>query len=207
MIKAMSEINKIDPKIERIAKILRFASWGSLWLQLVLGAASILMLIVAISGRQFTRETLDTSSRLKVNNYTQATTPGLGISIFWGVCGIIVLLFAIYLAFRLTRFARRLRNLNPKIQPKKSEVMQALRIGIMTGLVGMLLTIFGCASGLGVLLTKSIAQPQGVAIYNPNRIIRALDIFVAAASMSGISAHFIGTVTSLGLFNWLHSND
>lgn len=40
-----------------------------------------------------------------------------------------------------------------------------------------------------MLLSKSIAQPQGVAIYDPTRIIRALDIFVAIANMSGIAPH------------------
>jgi hypothetical protein len=55
-----------------------------------------------------------------------------------------------------------------------------------------------------VLLSKSIAQPQGVAIYDPTRIIRALDIFVAIANMRGIAAHFVGTGASAGLFIWLH---
>ncbi|GAB1539440.1 hypothetical protein NUACC21_21060 [Scytonema sp. NUACC21] len=82
--------------------------------------------------------------------------------------------------------------------------MQLLRIGVIAHLVGMLLFILGGGAGLGVLLSKSIAQPQGVAIYDPSRIIRSLDIFVAMSNMNGIAAHFIGTVTSLGLFNWLY---
>jgi hypothetical protein len=77
-------------------------------------------------------------------------------------------------------------------------------LGAIAGLVGMLLTILGGGATLGVLLAKSIAQPQGVAIYDPNRIIRSLDIFVAMANMNGIAAHFIGTATSLGLLNWLY---
>jgi hypothetical protein len=68
----------------------------------------------------------------------------------------------------------------------------------------MLLTILGSGATIGVLLAKSVAQPQGVAIYDPNRIIRSLNIFVAAANTTGITAHFVGAVTALGVFNCLH---
>ncbi|MEB3215738.1 MAG: DUF3611 family protein [Nostocales cyanobacterium 94392] len=197
----------INPKLERISNILRFSGWASFWLQLGLAAACSLMVIFAISGRSFNQAVTNdvvVPGVAGTTQYTETTTPGLGISMFWAVCGILGLLFGIYLAFRLTRFARRLRNPNSEIHPKKAEVMKILRIGVIVGLVGMLLTILGGGSGLGVLLAKSIAQPQGVAIYDPTRIIRPLDIFVAMANMCGIAAHFVGTITTLGLFNWLH---
>lgn len=198
----------VNPKQERISNILRLSGWASFWSQLGLGAACGLLLIFAISGRSFnqavTNDVVVPGVPPATTQYTETTTPGLGISMFWAVCGILGLLIGIYLAFRLTRFARRLRNPNPEIHPKKAEVMKILRIGVIVGLIGILLTILGGGSGLGVLLAKSIAQPQGVAIYDPTRIIRPLDIFVAMANMYGIAAHFVGTITTLGLFNWLH---
>ncbi|MCY7274330.1 MAG: DUF3611 family protein, partial [Phormidesmis sp. CAN_BIN44] len=33
---------------------------------------------------------------------------------------------------------------------------------------------------------------------------RSIDIMVAMANMSGITAHFVGTVASLSVFEWLH---
>ncbi|MCX7593751.1 MAG: DUF3611 family protein [Fischerella sp.] len=200
---AQSKIQTVNPKIERIANILRLIGWVSFWLQAGLGVASALMLVFAISGRSFSQAVAPTPG-VPVTNYSQGTTPGVSISIFWGVCGILALLFGIYLAFSITRFARRLCNPNPDLHPKKADVMKVLRIAIITGFLGMLLTILGGGAGISVLLSKSIAQPQGVAIYDPNRIIRSLDIFVAMASMTGITAHYIATVASLGLFNWLH---
>ena len=199
----------INPKQERIANILRLGSWVSFWLQLGLGAACGLLLIFAISGRNFNQAisnevAVPGAGVRAATQYTDTTTPGLGISMFWATCGILCLLVGIYLAFRLSRFARRLRNPKPEIHPKKAEVMKILRIGVIVGLVGLLLTILGGGSSLGVLLAKSIAQPQGVAIYDPTRIIRPLDIFVAMANMCGIAAHFVGTITTLALFNWLH---
>lgn len=130
----------------------------------------------------------------------------MGIGIFWAVCGLIVLLPNLYFAFRWTRFARRLRQPNVAVHPSKAFVLQVLRWGVIIGLIGMLITILGEGSSLGVILAKSIAQPQGVAIYDPVRVIRSVDVFVAMANFNGITAHFIGAAASLGLWNWLHTD-
>lgn len=198
-----SDIRTFESKRERIATILRLVGWVGVWIQLALVAASSLMLVLAISGRSFNQAVTQSPQTGVVNN-AGATTPGIGSGIFLAFLGVLALLFNVYLAFRQTRLARRLRQKNPSLHPKKAEVMGVLRLGIIVALVGMLLTILGGGATLGVLLSKSIAQPQGVAIYDPTRIIRALDIFVAMANMNGIAAHFIGLVAGLGLLNWLH---
>lgn len=190
-------------KLKKIADVLRWTGWASFWVQLILLAVTSLMLILAISGRTFNRA-IEPVPGGQVVNYYQGTTPGIGIGIFWAGCGILALLFGLFIAFRQTRLAKRLFSSNETIHPQKSEVLQVLRWGVITGLVGMLLTIFGGGATIGLLLSKSIAQPQGVAIYDPTRIIRSLDIFVAAANMNGITAHFVGTLTSLGVINWLN---
>lgn len=194
-------------KLENVAKVLKIAGWTEFWLQLALAAVSGVTLLLAISGRSFNQAIVDPTRVVPgvgISPVTQTTTPGIGIGIFWAVCGVLVLLFSVYLAFRQTRLARRLRHPDPIVHPKKAEVTQVLRWGIIAGLVGMLLTILGGGASLGVLLSKSIAQPQGIAIYDPNRIIRSLDVFVAMANMNGIAAHYVGTVASIGLLNWLH---
>jgi hypothetical protein len=200
-----TQIQSSSPHLERIAAVLRIAGWSSFVIQAGLAAASSVLLLLGISGRTFNQAIVTPpgvpGTRIAA---TQATTPGLGVGIFWAVCGLLVLLFGIYLAFRLIRFSKRLRNPNPIIHPKRARVMQVLRLAVITGLVGMLLTILGNGAMIGVLLSKSIAQPQGVAIYDPSRIIRSLDVFVAAANTTGITAHFAGAVISLGVFNWLH---
>ncbi|HEY9619687.1 MAG TPA: DUF3611 family protein [Crinalium sp.] len=198
-----AEQRSLDLKLGRVAAVLRIAGWVGLWIQLGLAAASSLMLVFAISGRNFSQATAPVLGG-GIARVSEGTTPGLGIGVFWAVCGVLALLFTIYLAFGLTRLAKRLRSPDSAVHPKKAEVIRVLRLGAIAGLVGMLLTILGGGATLGVLLAKSIAQPQGVAIYDPNRIIRSLDIFVAMANMNGIAAHFIGTATSLGLLNWLY---
>jgi Protein of unknown function (DUF3611) len=191
-------------KLQLIARVLKISEWLSFWLQLALGAATVLLLIFAISGRSFNQALPPVNIGPAAVGVRQSVTPGIGIGIFWAVAGVVTLLLGLYIAFRLTRFARRLRRVEPSLHPRKADVLQVLRLGVIVGLVGMLLTILGGGATLGLLLAKSIAQPQGVAIYDPTRIIRALDIFVALANMNGIAAHFVGAVTSLGLLRWLH---
>lgn len=199
--------NKIEdqifhPDLKQIAKTLQIVGWVGFWLQIGLGVAAGLMVIFAITGRNFS-QAVTRVPRVGVVNTGRATTPGIGVGIFWAVCGILVLLFSLYLAFRLTRFAKRLRHPDPIVHPRKSDVLKQLRLGVVVGLIGTLLTILGGGATLSVLLAKSIAQPQGVAIYDPTRIIRSLDIFVAMANMNGIAAHFVGLTISLGLLNWI----
>ncbi len=191
--------------IERIAAILRIAGWLSFIIQVGLAAASGVLLLLAISGRTFNQAIVAPPGVPGATvTTTQSTTPGLGVGIFWAVCGILVLLFGIYLAFRLLRFSKRLRNSDPAIHPQRDQVMEVLRLAVITGFVGMLFMILGTGTTIAVLLAKSVAQPQGVAIYDPNRIIRSLDVFVAAANTTGVTAHFVGAIASLVTFDWLH---
>jgi len=182
------ETKLTPPDFQQIATILRYVGWGSFWAQLGLAITAGLCLLFALSGR----------------NLAEETTPGIGIGIFWALCGVIVLLINVYFAFRWTRFARRFRNQNPAVHPTKAEVLKILRWGVMVGFAGMLAAILGEGASLGVLLAKSIAQPQGVAIYDPVKVIRSLDLFVAMANFNGITANFIGAAASLSLFSWLH---
>ncbi|MEP0914432.1 DUF3611 family protein [Leptolyngbya sp. GB1-A1] len=199
------EIKSPSNHLERIATILRITGWSSFVIQIALAAISSVLLILAISGRTFNQAIVAPPGIPGAAvTTTQATTPGLGAGMFWAVCSVLVLMFGIYLAFRLIRFGKRLRNPDPAIHPHRLKVMQVVRLAIITGFVGMLLAILGTGTTLAVLLAKSVAQPQGVAIYDPNRIIRSLDVFVAAANTTGITAHFVGAVISSGVYNWLH---
>ena len=200
------ERESLELKLEKVGNILRLTGWIGFCVQIGFGAISLLMVVFAIAGQNFSQATTLTRGitpgvAVPVN---QGVTPGLGVGIFWSVCGLLALLAGIYLAFRQTRLAVRLRHEDTMKHPNKAQVMTVLRLGAIVGLVGMLLTILGGGASLAVLFSKSIAQPQGVAIYDPTRMIRSIDIMVAMANMSGIAARFVGTVASLSVFEWLH---
>jgi len=196
----------LEAKLEKVGNILRLTGWIGLSAQIVFGAVALLMILFAIAGRNFSQATglpsaITTGVAVPVN---QGVTPGIGVGIFWAVCGLLALLAGIYLAFRQTQLARQLCHTDTMKHPTKAEVMTVLRLGAIVGLVGMLLTILGGGATLAVLFSKAITQSQGVAIYDPTRAIRSIDIIVAMANMSGIAAHFVGTVASLSVFEWLH---
>jgi hypothetical protein len=172
-----SESHSLSPTIEGIATTFRITGWIDFWLQLALVVVCSFTLLFAISGRNFSTE----------------TNSGIGVGIFWAVCGLLTLCFSAFLAFRYTRIAKGLHNPNTDLRPKKADTVQLLRLGVIVGLVGILLFILG-----------AVSQPPGVAITDPNRIVRALDVFVAVANVNGIAAHFVGTVSAIFLLERIH---
>ncbi|BAY74102.1 hypothetical protein NIES25_05120 [Nostoc linckia NIES-25] len=185
-----SGMRSLAPETQGIGNTIRLTGWITLWLQLAIGVVSVLALLFALTGRGF----------------VQQPNTGLGIGVFWAVCGIILLLFSLYLDFRYTRIGKALENDNPALRPSKPDTTKILRLGIILSLVGILLTLFGTGSTIFVLVAKSISQPPGVAITDPYRIIRPMDVFVAVADITGIAAHYVGTVASLWLLERVHQH-
>ncbi|MDJ0702368.1 MAG: DUF3611 family protein [Leptolyngbyaceae cyanobacterium MO_188.B28] len=178
-----------SPAIQKIANAFRLWGWVGFWAQLSLAFTSGMVLLFAVSGRSFTAD----------------SEAGIGLGIFWGVAGILALGVGIVLAFRYTQIAKGLRDPAFHFHPKKSYAVQLLRIGVLTGLVGVLFTLLGAGATVSVLIAKTVSQPPGVAITDPTKIVRALDVFVMLANLNGITAHFVGIVTSLWLLERLHT--
>lgn len=183
-----SERQSTSLKKKEITNVLQITGRISFWIQLGFAAICALSLLFAITGRNFSKE----------------TNPVIGIGIFWAVCSILVVGFNIYLAFRCTRIAKGLLTLSPELRPKKSDTIRLLRLGVIMSLVGILLNLLGGGATLGVLVAKAVSQPPGVAITDPNKIIRGLDVFVMVANINGIAAHFVGNVASLWLIEQVH---
>lgn len=176
-------------QIRAIAQLFRLIGWISFWTQLVLGVVSGGILLVAI-----------------VFQRTGSNNPGTGLGIFLAVSGLITLGVSIFLAFRYTRIGRQLDSNNPNNRPSKIETVQAVRLGLIVNLVGILLTLLGAQAINGTLIVKSLTVPQfgGPGVYtqvDPSRIIQSLDIFVVQANTNTVSAHFAGLVASIWLLN------
>ena len=177
----------ISPSQQKVVTAFRWVGWIAFWVELGLTVATGLALLFALSGR----------------NYATQTITGIGVGIFWAVCGVIALCFSVYVAFQYTRLAKGLQNPNPALHPKKPDTVKLLRLAAIVSLVGILLSLLGAGATVGVLLAKTISQPPGVAITDPNKIVRALDVFVEVANINCIAGNFIGVVTSLGLLSWV----
>ncbi|HEY9908021.1 MAG TPA: DUF3611 family protein [Thermosynechococcaceae cyanobacterium] len=181
-----TELRPTPPPLRSIATALRATGWLSFWIQLGLGTVSVLALLFAYSGRNFTD-----------------TTVSISVGIFWAITAIVTLLINLFQSFRYTRLARRFRNPDAPQPPKKNDTVQIVRWSLVIAIVGVTLALLGSGSAIGVMLAKAIALPQGVAIYDPSKIIRAMDILVAGANLVAIAAHFIALVMNLWLFGWL----
>jgi hypothetical protein len=177
-------------KIQKIARAFRLMGLVGFWGQIALAFVAILVLLFAASGRGFSPD---------------AGTTGIGIGIFWAICGILALCPAIVFAFRYIRIAKALLR-EPDIHwhPRKADTVKLLRLGVIIGFVGMLIALIGAGTSIGVLVAKTVSQPPGMAITDPNRIVRALDVFVVLANLNLIAAHLVGTVTSLWLLDRIH---
>lgn len=123
--------------------------------------------------------------------------------VFLGIIGILVLCFRLYWVNRYRRLDKLLQSPNRELHPKKGDVIQVLQIGLIASLIGLLLAFLASEMAVIAVVAKSLALSQGVAVYRPENVIRSLDLFVVLANVNLIGAHFFGSMTSLGLLNWL----
>jgi Protein of unknown function (DUF3611) len=186
----MNQSNSWSPPLNQpeFVATFRFFSRFSFWIQLLLGIVSGIALLFAMFSR---------------NLSVQTNNAGIGFGIFLAVVGVLLLCFRIFWDFRYRLLGRRLQAANPQFHPSKEDLTQTLRIGLVSSLVGLLIAFVASEETVAVVLAKTLYQPQAIAAYTPETVIRSLDIFVTLANVNMIGAHLCGTVTSLGLLNWV----
>ena len=174
-------INKSDPStpatLKQIATTFRITGWVSLWIQVVLTVVSGAILLFA-------------------------STTNRGIGVVLTLCSIFGLFFNIYWAlFRYVPIGRRLQD-SAVARPKKADVVQALRIGLVASLVGSLLGLLGAEATVGLLFGKAANQGAlGLVNPDPSKYIQATDVLVLQASINVILAQFAAISASLWLLN------
>ena len=171
----------LPPAIRRISTNFRFAGWISLWLQVVVGVISSLLFIV---------------NALEPN----ASLSNAGADIFNAV-GIALVFVSSFWGFRYVRLGRRLKTSNPDLRPKPRDATQAVRIGTMISLAGMLLTIIAAESIVAILWLRALRQiaPMGGVLQDTAAFINAADIAVVFSVINTMFAHFVGLSASLWL--------
>ena len=169
---------------QNLAKNLRLCGWIAFWLQLVLALICGVLLELATSGRAF----------------SPATAGGFGDAIYWGVVGFLLLWLAIPLAFYCTRAARKILA-RPDYYLNKIGVTSFwfLVASLFIGFLGVFIAFIGVALSISLLIVKTVSQPPGIAITDPSKIVRALDVFILIVNFNLLVAHFIGVCTALWL--------
>ncbi|NMF82614.1 DUF3611 family protein [Nodosilinea sp. P-1105] len=178
----------LPPAVRRIASNFRMTGWISFWTQAVLAVISSLILLFAL---------VNVTARGGA-----AGNPGTGVGLFLAAAGLVAVYLSAFWAFRYTRLARRLRSRDSSKRPSPKDALQALRVGIMISMAGMLITLFGGQALIGSLLAKALAQPQAGAVFVPgniNQYVEAFDIFIVQANTNTLLAHFVSLAATLWL--------
>lgn len=177
------------PMLRKIAAAFRFYGWLGFWAQLAAAFLSGLTLLFTMFGQDFSP-----------NSHS-----GTSVGIFWAVLGIVLLVIEILFHFRYVRIAKSLfHEPGAVLHPKRHETLQFVRWGAWVGVIGIVLGLFGAGASVGVLVAKTVAQPPGIAIVDPNRIVRAMDVFIVLANLNLIAAHLIGAAISFWLIDRIH---
>lgn len=169
-----------------LAGSLRLFGKVQFWLQLALALICGVLLEFATSGRAF----------------SPSSTGGFGDAIYWGIYGFALLWLAIALAFYYTRAARKLvARPASYLSLGKAGFLSFWFVfaGMVAGLLGVLISFTGLALSISLLIVKTVSQPPGIAITDPSKIVRALDVFVLIVNFDLLMAHVIG----IGIALWL----
>lgn len=168
---------------QSLATKLRVFGWIEFWLQLVLALVSALLLQFSTSGRAFS-----------------PGSSGLGDAIYWSFYGFLLLCAADALAFYYTRAANKIVS-RPSyyLSEARKTAFWFLYLGLLTGMSGIFISFTGVSLSILLLIAKTVSQPPGIAITDPNKIVRALDVFILLVNFNLLIAHFIGTGATLWL--------
>lgn len=174
----------IEPSpTQGISSRLRLFGWLQFWPQLAIALASGVLLQFSTSGRAFS-----------------PGQSGYGDAIYWSLFAFLLLCAATALAFFYTRAARSVARPD-YLGAHKMTAFWFLSLGLLIGVVGIIISFVGLSLSVSLLVAKTVSQPPGIAITDPNKIIRALDVFVLLVNFALLLAHFIGA----GVAAWLTS--
>lgn len=184
----LPDMSSLPTPLQRIALVLRTFGRIALWIQLTLGVVSMVIILLGIAAN-------------RLGNSQQQEIQGIGFGIFLAICGLVTLGVGIYIAWSYTRISQQLLVGNPETRPSKADTLKTIRLGLIVNMAGMLLTILGAQAIIGSTVLRSMNQPSGFTVYEANRFVRPIDLFLVQANINTITAHFAGIAVAIWLFN------
>jgi hypothetical protein len=87
--------------------------------------------------------------------------------------------------------------------PKKSTTIKLVQIGIITSMVGILISILGAETIAGLVLSKTLSLDPTKMFNNQTNteFVNSLDVFIIQACINIIAGHFAGLVSSFWIFS------
>jgi hypothetical protein len=135
---------------------------------------------------------------------TPDRTRGIEAGIVSAFISLVFLGVAIYFSTRYRKLGRKLQDADAPNHPRRADIIQLIRWGLMVNLIGMGMAIIGAASISGIVLGKSLSIPQGTLAANPKQFVQSIDLLAIQANTNTIIAHFTGLLSSLWLLDRLN---
>jgi cytochrome b561 len=175
----------------RLAFHLRIFGWLGFWAQLCLGLVSVLLLVVTASSKYYSASSL----HIPYLSWAQG--------VFWAYFATVLLALTVIGFFYCIRLAKLvMHGPDPtSYQRRITRLVSGINFGSSLGLT---IAILGTAFSIALLIAKTVAQPPGIAITDPTKIVRAVDVFVLLANFNIVVAHFVGILTCLWMLHRVH---
>jgi cytochrome b561 len=165
-----------------LARRIRLTGWIGFWLDFVLVFLTAPLLAFGAVGQSI-------SSTIWVSDPIQ-----------WGYLGLGLLLASLFLDFFWTIASGRLVSDPARmLAADQSAALWFLGLGSLVNIVGAVVSFIGVGLSIALLVAKTVSQPPGIAITDPDRIVRALDVFILMANFNLLLAHFIGAGAAVWL--------
>ena len=162
------------------------------WAQLCLGLIAALLLMVTTSSSYY-------EDHLPSAPFGFSWAEG----IFWAYLSLGVLALTVIGFYSCILLARSMKR--GEMPEGGGAGVKRLTSAINFGSVlGLTLAILGTAFSIALLISKTVSEPPGIAITDPQAIVRAVDVFVLLANFDIVVAHFLGIMTCLWILNRLH---
>jgi hypothetical protein len=167
-----------------LARRFRLLGWIAFILQSIFAVLSSLLLEFSAAGRALSAAHTDA-----------------GDAIFWSSAALTALMVSCVVAFLAIRAAGKLEK-SPEayLGAKARGGFLFLLVGAVATAVGAIASMIGLALSIVLLIAKTVSQPPGIAITDPDKIIRALDVFVLLVNFNLLIAHFFGLSIAVALF-------
>ncbi len=177
-------VDRVGPIIaEGLAQSFRFFGSAAFWIELFLGVVSAMLLAFGFVGHT-----------------VSPGSSGFSDAIYWASAALALLVFSGLFALKYIKTAKRLRE-EPAHYLGYQRRASFWFVGLGGGVsgLGVLISFIGVGLSVALLIGKTVSQPPGIAITDPSKIIRALDVFVLLVNFNLLFAHFVG----FGFAAWL----
>jgi cytochrome b561 len=163
--------------VDNLTQSLRFFGKVGLWTQLIIALLSTPLLAFSYVGHT-----------------VSPNQTSMGDTIYWATGGLVLLFLSIFFQSFYAGLAKVIRSTPERYlgAGRRRNPFWFLAPSALVSMVGILASFVGIGLSVALLIGKTVSQPPGIAITDPQKIIRALDVFLLLTNFNLLFAHFIG---------------